>query len=241
MSLADQTHQPAGMTALTTWWNAPRLTEYVRWLHELSFSVYCALMVVVQLDQLESSVFLGRLGYPLYAFYRLLAYLYHRSSFSPRRHVHFLALWFELAVLFLVCLRIVGRFAFGRAFVRRMAGFVAVAWYPLMYLLSSHPTTGRSLALERWSLEAVVLLWVEVVAVLTCVFFYLYRTRFPNAALSICVLVLHFGFWDWLLCGDCILLYHGYQLVGLCASVFWAFYVWLFSVHARSTGLQRVS
>ena len=218
MSIADRTHQPAGMTARINWWNMQRLTQHVRWLHELLFSAYCAVLWLERLVAVEGSVLMAWLVYLPNVLYGLLAHLCQRPYFSPPRLLAFFALWFQLSVLIFVFVRILGRTAPARNLVRRMAGFVTVALYP-SFCLRYSSFAGAFPVATPW-------LVVELVLMVVCVAFHLYRRSPTNAAASILVLAVHFGFWAWVTWQNwTVWSLSLHVLLGFGASVAWYFCV----------------
>jgi hypothetical protein len=202
--------------------NVPQPAKYVHWLLDLMFSVYCALLIVTEENIKESSILHGKLAHPLLFLYRLLADLLHWRHFSFHSYRDMAALlwcwWFVLAAIIFVCMRLFGRSALMRRFLRYATGLVTVAGFPLIWLNLGN-MTGRSLVAARW-------LGLEVAVIVVCVFIYLDRKWSMSAALGILVLVLHFGFWGWVTWGDRTIGYPSVHLVpGACVSLIWSFYV----------------
>jgi hypothetical protein len=196
-----------------------RTTRYVLWLNQCSCSVYFGLLAVLEETWKPSSALLHRLGYPLYQYvYPVLARLFHRAEFSPGPAIHSLALWGLLAVTFFVCLHLLDQVAFTRALLRIFTGTLSFAAFPLLWLrLGNLP--GMSLVAPRWLL-------LEVAVIVACAFLYVYGRWPTNPALSILVLLLHFGFWGQVTWGKlstgfwCL-----YLLIGSCTSFIWGVYV----------------
>jgi hypothetical protein len=197
----------------------PQPTTCFRWLYELSFSIYLALLVVTEEATKVGSSFLGKLGYPLLEWvYPLLARLLHRARFEPGLGLHTVVLWWLLTVIFVLCLRVLGRIAVIRTVLRQAAGFVIVAGFPLVWL---HPgnQTGLLLATREWLL-------IEVVFVVACVCLFLYRRWPKGAALGVLVLLLHSGLWGWVSWGAITVgSWSVYLVLGSCTGLVWGFYV----------------
>src|ERR1035441_10589079 len=84
----------------------------VRRLHDLSFSSYLALLIILEETWKQSSPFLHVLGYPLKHYvYPLLPHLGH-PEFLPSADCHSLALWLVLTVFVFVCVHFLGRITF---------------------------------------------------------------------------------------------------------------------------------
>jgi len=197
----------------------PRSINYVRWLHELLFSIYFALLVVTEETWKVGSAFLGRLGYPLiHHLYHFLAYLHHSTRYSPGLLFHTMALWWLLAVIVFVCLHLLGQIAFIRVFLRSVAGFIGVAGFPLFWLHLGN-LTRLSDAAARWLL-------VETIVIAICVVLYLCRKWPTNPTFSVLIVVLHFGLWGWIT-WDAISIgfWSIYLLLGICTSLVWGLYI----------------
>ena len=193
----------------------PQPIKYGRWVHELSFSIYCALLIVTDETFKESSILL-RWGYP--QLYQLLLYLHHHARLVPGRNLLFIALWWVLAVAFFGFLRLLGRIGLMRTLICHVSGLVTVAGFPLVWL-DVGKVTSLPLVTARWLL-------FEVVVIAACVFLYLYRDRPTNAALSIPVLAFHFGFWGWITWSACRFGDPSiYLLFGIGTTLAWGSYV----------------
>jgi hypothetical protein len=155
------------------------------------------------------------------------------SPIGGRTILDQLMLSFFLAIIGLLLLRVLSRFATTNIVLRTIAGAAAIAAFPMA---TGVYRTG---------------LWVEVIAVLVCVvLYYLRRLSIP---LMIPILVFHFVFWAWetssyydvstlvgALRGSeyyhpwartlgvasfAVVFYFGFPVIGLFASVIWIWYV----------------
>ncbi|HUI57077.1 MAG TPA: hypothetical protein VLY04_19010 [Bryobacteraceae bacterium] len=192
-----------------------RLRQYIPLLHELSFSVYIALLAVTAGTFTEGSI-LNRWGYP--QLYRLLLDLHWQTGFVFGRYVLPDLLWGSLTLVFFVCLRLLDRAALMRPLVPYMTGIAIVATFPLMWFNWGY--LGYFLRTAWW-------LPVEGAAVVSCVFVYVLRGWPANAVLDVSVLTLHFVLWRWVatwrgpLVGDELL----FPLLGVGAGVAWGWHV----------------
>lgn len=111
-----------------------QLAKYLRWLYELSFSIYCALLIVVEEGVKENPVVFFRLAYPILFVYGFLADVLHWAHFSPSVYRHMVALWWSmwcvLAAIIFVCLHLVRRVAPTRTALRYVGGICRRLWIP---------------------------------------------------------------------------------------------------------------
>jgi len=210
-----------------------QLAKYLRWLYELSFSIYCALLIVVEEGVKENPVVFFRLAYPILFVYGFLADVLHWAHFSPSVYRHMVALWWSmwcvLAAIIFVCLHLVRRVAPTRTALRYVGGFVAVSGFPLIWLRFG-TMTGCSLATTRWLL-------LEILAILSFAFFDLHRNRPIYPGFGVLVLGLHFGIWYFATRGDRTL---GdplvYLLLGTCTSL-----LWRWDIARRCPGVEAIA
>jgi hypothetical protein len=190
-----------------------RAANYTRWLSQILFSTYFALLVVTEEETCKpGSTFLHWLAYPLNDYLNPIL-VNHRVHLLVSRSV---ALWWLLAVIIFICVRLLARIAFTRALLRYAAGIVAVAGFPLL-LLPPCNATGPFLSATTWSW-----LYFEVVVVVVCVFLYLFGKWPTIAAPGILLLFVHFAVWGWITwqrIGNPF--WAIYILLGFCSSVFW--------------------
>jgi hypothetical protein len=172
---------------------------YVRWLYELLFSLYCALLVVRMEALKEGSFLLRTLQEPLLSFDWLLYRSFHQivfthTDFDPPL---FFGTWWLLSLILFICLRSLGRLTRVRIFLFCMAGCVTVSGplfsgiFETSHLVNGYYTytSEGHLVIARW------IQWLEVTVVVTCAVLYLYRMWPANTALRIAVPLLHFSFW----------------------------------------------
>lgn len=224
MSVERQGTQPK----LPTGWrpgvlmeNLPRPARRVRWLYELPFSVYCALLIVLRESLGEGSASLRILEAPLRFLDRALGGSLHFWTNSSHDVFRLeVASWWFLAVIIFACLHIAGRIGLIRTFVCHVVGVVSVAG-PLS--CRYYMTFERYRATAGWA-------WLEVTVMAACVLLYLYQRWPANAALTILVLVLHFGFWALVIWGWDAWRDYYWQLginlsLPLCSILAWGYYL----------------
>ena len=164
-----------------------RLTKHARWLHEVSFSMYVAMLVVTEETYKDGSMFLGKMSLPLLKAYALVAYLRHRSRFFPGFGLHTCLMWGLLAVIVILCVRVLGQAAPVRTFLVRAAGFVIIAGLPLVWLRFPD-LAGLPPGTTPW-------LMFEVVVMVALVFSYLFQRWRTPPEIGLVLLVFHFGLW----------------------------------------------
>lgn len=193
------------------------LKKQTRWLNEISFSAYFALLVVAEEETCRrGSVFLQWLGYPL------TEYVY---PFFVRHDIrligsHSVTLWLLLAIIAFILIRVLSRFASTTIFLNYVTGFVTVVGFPLLLLPPCNLTALHS-SWARWSL-----LYLETTAAAVCVFLYLSRRWPAGAVLTVVLLAVHFSVWGWLTwqrIGNPF--WTIYLLLGFCSTLLWAVYL----------------
>jgi hypothetical protein len=172
-----------------------------RLLHETMFSIYFALLIVWANTQTGRNPWVVRLrllfapGRPLHTF------------MDARLRLAMGVLWGLFAVIVFLCLRMFSRFSFTDFFLRTFAGMIAIAGFPLAYMLCFHLYLG-------WTV-------VEPAVALVCASLYLYRGWPISLPWSILLLVIHFGLWTLAACNPRIpvpgwfLLWPGYDWMPL--------------------------
>jgi hypothetical protein len=198
-----------------------RSTRYARWLYELLFSVYFALLIVARECSAPSSIFLYRVQTPLRFLDRLFVHLLGRPVFLYDVPHFTYSSWWLLALILLVCLRVLGRVVLMRTILCYAAGATAVAG-PLSHWFCWAGPLYVSPA--RWWL------WLEMAIMVACTFLYMHRRWPTSAALSILVLLLHFGFCGLVLFGRTTWWEYPYEFAGtllfpFCTSLAWGVYV----------------
>ena len=192
------------------------LRKHSQLLHELSFSIYCALLVVLEETWKTSSRFLYALGYPLTCcIYPVLGKLFHRNYFWFGTESHSILLWmlFSLPCFVIVCLAY--RVKQIRRLLSLLAGIVIVSGMPFLWL-----SMGRWLGLTggnaRW------LMFETCLVVIFAAFYVLQRQQRNLALTNAIIMVLHFAIWGsissaWLSIGYCWL----YLSLGVCTALLW--------------------
>jgi hypothetical protein len=172
----------------------PKITEggqYMRWLHEFLCSVSVAWLVLRREFVMERSSLLGTLvNYPPYRYLR--EYLYpdiSRDHFYGRL-ADFIGLSLLCGLVIFFFLRLLSPFRLTKAFLHTIAGAIVIAGFPLM-CLRDYGFLSFSARAARWPLL------VEVLLVLACAAFYLYRRWPVPAPVSILLLALHVALWSW--------------------------------------------
>lgn len=218
--------------------NFPQFKNRARLLHEIAFSVYCPLLLIM-VNAVRSAQHLVRNSWV-----DDLQLLITRSRHTPSYHFAFDCLWALSALALFLCLRMLARVSFSDVFLRTFAGVVAVAGFPLaagyvsfrgyLHMLSSFPNAFlNAYAPHRW-------LALEVIASLACIFLYLFRKWPTKPWWGLLLLSLHFAVWSWVVLlgtGSGSMLHNlTYPLLGFLASLAWAWYVQQrdLSVSARS-------
>jgi hypothetical protein len=209
--------------------NAEQGTCYLRWIHELLFSIYFS-VVVVSAEETRSLSWATTL--------RLFDYSHRypgvaRPIDDPRgeRFIMFVLVWFIAGAVFL-SLRLLARHPFTRVILNPFAGFVALAGLPCAFLYSGYG--NRTILIEEIAISGIA------------VFLYTFRKWQLPAWFGIGLLVIYFGIstwfawnswntfplgfyilwpsWDWILFAW-VQTRAIYPLVGFCSAVIWAMYV----------------
>ncbi len=194
--------------------------NYLRWLHELLFSLNAALLVVwvASLRTRIPVIFVGR---------RLLFWFYRYSHLSvpsflrvaePNSQYFLMSVLAGAVVLFLG-LRFQARFAVMNIILRTVAGVFAVLGLPLASLYLGEALIEPALAHEE-------LLFCEMTALAVgiCVYKYKYRVLPFKDWLGIFILVLHFCLWGWATWNR-MWFWIVYPVVGCGSSVVWVLYL----------------
>jgi len=106
---------------------ADRKQPYLRWLHEVLFSIYCS-FVFVLVEESRPYAWSTRLRY---------YYFWHPHAVGLRRidiDLFYVELFLIPAIAFFVGLRLLSRFSFHQVFMRTMGGAIALAGFPLIPL-----------------------------------------------------------------------------------------------------------
>jgi len=163
--------------------------KYASYLQELLSATYLGLLIVQEEAWKVGSPLLGMLGFPLTQYlYPLLPRFRHLSR--PGILVHTAILWFLLVIIIFVSLQALGLVSAIRKFLLYGAGVVVIAGYPLIWLRLGN-LTGWSPVVRGWLL-------LEAAVLVLCVLLYILKLWPSNPALSIAVLLLHFGLWGWI-------------------------------------------
>jgi hypothetical protein len=230
-----------------------KLTQYIRYLHELIFSIYLPGLLIWAND--ASSRWAGQPGDRVPWVLQLKFWMTgddrsHSLVDDPKLRVAFVFLWIASAAVLFLLLRILARLSFVHFFLHSFAGVVAVAGFPLAYLCAR---LGRARVGEFGAQFAdvtgitvlcVSLLLLETAAVLLCAFLYS-SGRWPRRTISaILVLVLHSGFWSfcawgmrYLSLGGVPLFWPGYNLTDLTLRAPQMLYPWLGFLASLAWGL----
>ena len=216
-----------------------RTRKSVRHVHELMFSIYFSLLLILADD--VSSKWVDNPGdrtpWVLHMKFLLTGdYRTHSLVADTKLRLAFVFLWAVSALGIFLLLRTLVRFSLTRSFLRIAAGVIVVAGFPLIFAYGCHTLL-------------LLLLLVEVVAALLCTVFYAYRNWPSRALWAISLAVLHFTFWSWCTwngdyfppgwVGGVPLLWPGYTLtwvtvkdpvliypwLGLLATLAWGLYV----------------
>lgn len=212
--------------------NATRSTRYIRWLYELLVSTYCAFAIVDRgaLGEQESAV-LRLMQVPLRLLSELLVHLLNRPLYSNPMG-SFKAEWCLATVVIFLGLHLLGRTNSTRTPLCLVTGAAVVAGPAL------HPFLWPSLWNTRW-------LWLEVVPIIGCVILYVCRRLPKNPGLGVLILLLHFGFWAFVLVSEHPwwhpwwenwLWVSGLVILPFCAGLVWGAYIRL-SATAPGHGL----
>lgn len=195
-----------------------RLTSYCRWTYELSFSLYCALLVVTwEAWKPTGSSFLRILEYPLnkYLFPALVKLNIHLSPFGVFSHSALL--WYILAIVLLLVFHNSTQLATTRKWLHMMAGVISVAGFPALWLHMG--------SLEGLSPTVSLYLLLETALSVVFVLLYSYGASQIDTRAAIVLLTIHFGIWGgiaerklsvgfWLI----------YVLLSICTVLAWAVY-----------------
>jgi hypothetical protein len=165
----------------------PRTWKGVRHIHELMFSIYSSLLLILADDVSSKWVdnpgdrtpWVLRMKFLLTGDYRT-----HSLVADPKLRLAFVFLWAVSALGIFLLLRILARLSLTHAFLRIAAGVIIVAGFPLIFAYGCHTLL-------------LLLLLVEVVAALVCTVFYAKRNWPSRALWAISLAVLHFSFWSW--------------------------------------------
>ena len=188
-----------------------KTTCYVRYAHELAFSIYFPLLLIWVNDASSGWANARSDKVPWVLKLELLitgGYRHHSPFDDPALRFAFVFLWVVSATVVFLCIRTVARFPFTAVFLRTFAGIVAVAGFPL--------TCVYAFRAVSWTL-------VEIGAALICVYLYVSRNWPSRTLWGVMLLVLHFTFWSlyaWSLHnfpppGGVPLLWPGYGLTSL--------------------------
>lgn len=217
----------------------PKTWKSVRHIHELMFSVYFSLLLILADD--VSSKWVDTPGDRIPWVLRLKFLLtgdYHTHSLvaDPGLRLAFAVLWAGSALGIFLLFRILTRLSLTHAFLRIATGIIVVAGFPLIFIYGCHTLL-------------VLVLLVEVGAALACIIFFAYRDWPSRAPWAISLAMLHFAFWSWCTwngdyfspgwVGGVPLFWPGYTLtwitvkdplllypwLGLLATLAWGFYV----------------
>jgi hypothetical protein len=147
--------------------------EYVPWLHELLFSIYCSFLFVW-----------GKESRP-FAWPTRYLYFWHPHAVSLGR-VDFLLFYLELfmiltAAIFL-CLRLTRRFSLTQVLLRPIAGAIALTGFPLVCLYRQNRLS--------------FFLGVELALTAVCFLLWMYRRWPVSAPLNVVLLILHYALWS---------------------------------------------
>jgi hypothetical protein len=157
-----------------------------RWLHQVLCSADVAIIVVSICSQKGNSIFLGKLGYPVYTYlFPLLRNSYRDSSFERRYLFYSMSLLLGAAIFLL--LWFLGRFSLLRPFLLVSAGVVGIAAYPFGCLWLRE-FLGISRSATAW-------LSLETIALVVAGVLYPYGRRRIPRVLGIFLLAMHFTLW----------------------------------------------
>jgi uncharacterized membrane protein len=196
-----------------------RFYERSRWLYELSFSAYAALLVVTEEGYKSGgSVFLGELSYIVLPICRTVARLTRRPASPLGLHPGIYLLWALLALIALISVHTVGRFPLLRKILSHAAGVVTVAGFPVIWLRLG-TMIHLSASTARW-------LQIEIVGIIACLVLYLIRDSPWRLTLGLLALALHFGLWGWFT-RDAIAtgFWWTYLLLGVSSGMAWGVHV----------------
>jgi hypothetical protein len=152
-----------------------RNPDYVRWSHELLFSIYCSFLFVWAE---ESRPFAWPTAY---------LYFWHPHAVALGR-IDFLLFYSEvfliLASVLFLSLRLIRRFAFSRILLRTIAGAVAVAGFPLVCQYRQN--------------QRLFLLDIELILAAVSFLLWVYRKWPVPAPLNVVLLIVHYSLWSFL-------------------------------------------
>lgn len=157
-----------------------------RYLHEITFSVYVSLLLILADDVSSKWVnnpgdripWVLRMKFLLTGDYRT-----HSLVADPKLRFAFVFLWAVLALGIFLLLRTARRPS-ARTFLRTGAGIVTVAGFPLIFAYGFHNIL-------------VLILLVETAAAVICVLIFVDRQWPRSVPWAISLALLHFGFWSW--------------------------------------------
>jgi hypothetical protein len=193
-------------------------SKHIRWIYELSFSIYAALLAVTEEEQKGQSVIMPKLEHPILWMYQFLAGVFHSATAFPGPQIHFFVLWFSAAVIIAICLCVLERSAVIARGLRYVFGCVAIAGFPLLWLKL------------RWfggiPISVLKLLLFEVAVSVALLVVYVYRRWPARTSVSVALLAAHYALWSagtWAdhIVGDSRV----YLLLGIFTSVVWGIHV----------------
>ena len=199
--------------------DGPAYANQLQLLHEFLFSVNIGL--IARLAMAYANYYQTEAALKLW-FNRHL-HLHPHSDVGGNAAFLLLALGITLGVF--VVLRVFSRTFLSRAFLLYTAGIVSAVALPFSWLYGAYlhePLPGLPDPPHA-------LLMLELVAVTICAILYLLaKWPLPKWG-SVLLLILHYGFWGWLLLGGPYFWLGSFKLIfplaGLCSSVTWGFYV----------------
>src|ERR1700730_7075700 len=184
---------------------------YIRWTDQILFSINLALLIVWVNAQTSSSIFVGRVGYPVHRY--LSPYWEHqwRMALRPGGYVEFIGLWWLLAAVVLLLLQLLTRISLPRVLRLALGAVVGgIFGFPLacLYLRT---TLGFSAIETLW-------LSLEAVAFAFCAVLYLYRKWPVPDSPTVVLLALHFVLWGWTISHE-TRLWVVFPVVGFCSCL----------------------
>ena len=214
-----------------------QIKEHTRLLHELAFSIYLPLLMIV-VNELTSMQHPVRVSWV-----DRLRFLITGGPDGSSYHFAFRLLWAASAATLFLSLRILARLSFMGVFLRTFAGVVAVAGFPLaagyvsfrgyLHMLGSLPAALLyAYSPHRW-------LAIEVIASLVCVFVYVFLKWPAGAWWGLLLLSLHFAIWAGFMAYGRQERFLRYLLLGFLASLAWGLYVRQSTENPRPTKLME--
>jgi hypothetical protein len=172
----------------------PKNVRYARWLYEILLSWNIAWLVTMQERQRERPLLYMIVGKPLRHYLERLHEYSH--LFEPTTILEQVAWSFLLAFYIFLLLRLLARFSPTRAFLRTLAGAIAIVGFPLFTLCFPYDFLRPDVV--RFHLTVgFYWLFLEITFVLICGFLYYFEKWMIPIPLSIHLLLLHFGIWAW--------------------------------------------